>query len=720
MKLVTTSPVVQKNTISAVPVQRYDDGSARALAQAGQIAAQIGNVQARGNEMAGQAYGALARGVGQLGAVIQRQQEEQDALNVQAASNEYTKRLNDVLYNQDNGLMNTQMQGADGITAQFEAAERKIRQEVGQQFKFHTAKGINAYNRMTDNSATQRFEMVRRHQTQQYNAYKGQVLNNALELNVQTAADNYTMPEVVEQNMREAMMSVAAHYNGQGEEVVRANQKKVVGSIAQQVINRAYAQGDLDSAETYIEKYGRFMNPETLTGYAKNVYASRMSTMQEVTAKSLLAQFGDNMEAAYNYINSAEFGGNGSAETSVSWFKDMSDKGAGWGVNTCTKGVNAALMAGGYKPINTWAPTAWEEQKAAGRTFTDRSQLRNGDIVYWDSAGDNDASHVGIYDAKTGKVYQSGTSGFKPISLDAYKLIGFSHPQGKAATPEERKKLFAAYRQELALNKQFELQREQKAMEDTENEFFDMYRNGITDPEAYRMAAAQHAGDDPKLFRKTLAAANSYAKLAGGASGSSSGSGSGSGKTDPLLEYKLTNMLNSGVAPTAVMDFMDNPENGFSAKDKAKALDVLEKRVQGKGQFAYEWEGIKDVVMADYKQKDKNYAWGNVQQRLIYDINAYRAQHGGQDPDRATVAEWGRQALVEGISYQVPGRVFGTNTVTTNEAAAAAHGIMRVTSNPSGGKNVVLRDGRSVNITDAQFARIMQDNMSVEEAINAG
>ncbi len=170
MKLVTTSPVVQKNTISAVPVQRYDDGSARALAQAGQIAAQIGNVQARGNEMAGQAYGVLARGVGQLGAVIQHQQEEQDALNVQAASNEYTKRLNDVLYNQDNGLMNTQMQGADGITAQFEAAERKIRQEVGQQFKFHTAKGINAYNRMTDNSATQRFEMVRRHQTQQYNA----------------------------------------------------------------------------------------------------------------------------------------------------------------------------------------------------------------------------------------------------------------------------------------------------------------------------------------------------------------------------------------------------------------------------------------------------------------------------------------------------------------------------------------------------------------------
>lgn len=45
---------------------------------------------------------------------------------------------------------------------------------------------------------------------------------------------------------------------------------------------------------------------------------------------------------------------------------------------------------------------------------------------------------------------------------------------------------------------------------------------------------------------------------------------------------------------------------------------------------------------------------------------------------------------------------------------------MRVTNNPSGGKNIVLRDGRSINVTDAQFARIIQDNMSVEEAINAG
>lgn len=689
MKLATYNPQVKLNNISG-EVRAYDTGQAGAM---------------------------QARSLQGLAGAINFAGEQIDSVNVQAASNEYTKRLNDLLYNQDNGLMNTKMQGAEGITAKFEEEERKIRQEVGSQYKFLSQKGSMVFNHMTNNSAAQRFEMVRRHQTQQYNAYRDVTFDNALELNTQTAADNYSMPEVVDQNMAEAVASVRMRYADQGEEVIKAQERKAVGGIAQQVINRAYAQGDLDGAETYIEKYGRYMNPQTLTGYAKNVYASRMSTMNEVTAKGIFGRFGDNLKAAYDYIHSENFGV-GSADNSLTWFKDMVNKGASWGPNTCSKGVNGALMAGGYKPINTWCPTAWDEEKAAGRTFTDRSKLRNGDIVYWDSVGDGDASHVGIYDARSGMVYQSGTSGFAPIKLDAYKLIGFSHPSGRTATPEERNKMYAAYQREVALHKQFEAQAEKDALETADTEFFQMYKNGVVDPETLRMAAAQKAGNDPKMFRKLTTLANSYARVAAGADGTKSGSKTG--KSDPLLEDKLTGMLNNGVSRTAILDFMDNPENNFTAGDKAKALDVLAKYDKGKGQFAYDWDGIKDVVMAEYKQKDKDFAWGNVKAKLIYDINAYRAQHGGQDPDRATVAEWGRQALVEGISYSVPGKLFGNTTKKVNEAAAAAHGIMKVTDNPGGGKNVTLKDGRTILVSDVQFARIMEQNMTVEQAINAG
>ena len=160
MKLATYNPQVKLNNING-QVHAYGDGGAA------QTAAAIGQMQ--GRSLQG------------LGAAINFAGEQLDSVNVQAASNEYTKRLNDLLYNPDNGLMNTKMQQAEGIAARFEEEERKIRQEVGQQYKFMTGKGTLVFNRMTENSAAQRYELVRRHQTQQYNDYRDVTFNNAID-----------------------------------------------------------------------------------------------------------------------------------------------------------------------------------------------------------------------------------------------------------------------------------------------------------------------------------------------------------------------------------------------------------------------------------------------------------------------------------------------------------------------------------------------------------
>ena len=152
-------------------------------------------------------------------------------------------------------------------------------------------------------------------------------------------------------------------------------------------------------------------------------------------------------------------------------------------------------------------------------------------------------------------------------------------------------------------------------------------------------------------------------------------------------------------------------------KNISKTLDILEKRAKGEGQFKYDLNTMKDFIMENYRGKNKEYAWGNVKARLIYDINAYRSEHNGMDPDRALVAQWGREALVNGsVSYAVQGKLFGENVVKTDEAEAAAHGIMRVVDNPSGGKFVTLKDGRTVTLTDAQLAMVFEQNLAVEEA----
>lgn len=708
MKLATYNPVVNKNTINGVPVRAYDDGSAAYMRQAAAQTEAAGRIAANIGQMQGKNLQGIANTIQHVG-------EQIDAVNVQAASNEYSKRLNELLYNQDNGLMNTKMQGADGITQKFEEAERKIRQEVGNQYQFFSAKGNMVFNRMTDNSAAQRYEMVRRHQTQQFEAYQDQTFNNALELNTQTAADNFAMPDVVDQNMKEAIASVRMRYTGQGEEVVKAQERKVVGVIAQQVINRAYAQGDLDSAETYIEKYGRYMNPQTLTGYAKNVYASRMATMQEVTAKSLFAQFGDNMEAAYNYINSAEFGGSGNSASSVAWFKDMSDKGAGWGVNTCTKGVNAALQAGGYKPINTWAPTAWEEEKAAGRTFTNRSKLRNGDIVYWDSAGDNDASHVGIYDAKTGMVYQSGTSGFAPINIDTYKLIGFSHPRGKAATPEDRKKLFAAYQHEATLHKQFKAQALQRTKEAMDDAMFDLSESGETNPATYEAIVAQYAGGDPEAARIGRRLMKGYVSVTGKANGA----GVSNAKAIPGFKESVTDMLVNGMSPTKVLEWVGD-DDSIGAKDAAIAKELVRQHAKGEGAFKYEWQDVKQKIMLGYRDKDKDYAWSGVKNILYDKISQYRAEHGGQNPSEEWVVATGESILTDPIKYN-KSAWYGTSNREVKGYMLGNKNIVSWSDNPQGGKNITIKEGhikRTIHVSDEQFARIVEQGMTVEQAIN--
>ena len=95
MKLTSYTKQVQPNTIGDVRVQAYNSGVPQAIANIGR--------------MHGNALGALAQGIDSVRNAIVRQQEEQDTVNVVAANTEYRKRVNDVLYNPENGLMNTQM-----------------------------------------------------------------------------------------------------------------------------------------------------------------------------------------------------------------------------------------------------------------------------------------------------------------------------------------------------------------------------------------------------------------------------------------------------------------------------------------------------------------------------------------------------------------------------------------------------------------------------------
>lgn len=646
MKLTSITPMAQPGTINDASLRPYDDGTARSLSNIARIAGNVAGIDketaginahaaqeaARTMGIRGQAYNRIAQGLNDIGNVIMKQAEEQDAVNATAASNEYTKRVNELLYNQEDGLMNTKMQGAAGITGRFEEQEKKIRAEVGKQFRFNTKKGQVAFQNLANNSAAQRYEMVRRHQTQQYEAYKDVQFGEAVNLCAQTAADSYIMPGIVENNIQEAMKLTGARLFNQGPEVVKAAQRKVAGQIAQQVINRAYANGDMAAAETFIEKYGNVMDPAALTNFSKAVYQNRLRMITRDTAESLVAKYGTNLVALRDAIYNRGEGGSGyDGNKAVEWMKRQAADGTIWGVNTCTKGVNAALEAGGGLPGNTWAPTNWDDAKKAGMAFKDRSQLQSGDIVYWWKPGSDknadDTSHVGIYDAETGKVYQSGTSGFRAIDLDSYSVTGFARPQGRGMTREQQDALYDACVRKVSQDKALRNQQIDASFDDVDKQLMALHDAGNVNYEDYMKLATQFT--DPELRKKANAAAQYWWRLtAKPADGSGSGSGSGGGGKGGLaigvmhgLEETLRNNNFDNESDWSYFVMQYNPNKS----EYEKLMNLYHQKNKGEGIFKYKWEGLKEWFKKTNKfPKDlENVYWREAEGYAIDEINRF-------------------------------------------------------------------------------------------------
>lgn len=679
MKLATYDPNVKLNNING-EVKAYDTGTAGAM---------------------------MGRSLQGLAGAINFAGEQIDAVNVQAASNEYTKRLNDLMYNQENGLMNTKYQGADGITAKFEEEEKKIRQEVGKQFRFYSPKGTMVFDRLTNNSATQRYELVRKHQTQQFEAYKDVTFNNAIEQNTMMAADNYSMPDVVSNSINEAVMSTRVRLNGQGEEVIKAAERKVVGQIAQQVINRAYANGNDDMAGTYIEKYGKFMNPAEVTQYSKAVHQRMVTNITRNTAESLVAKYGNNPAMLYNAIYKENAGGTGyDGEAAVEWMKKQASDGANWGVNTCTKGVNAAIMSGGAMPGNLWAPTNWEEAKKSGIAFTDRSQLRSGDIVYWWKPGEDkdadDTSHVGIYDAKTGKVYQSGTSGFSPIDLDKYSVTGFARPQGTGMTLEQKDALYASCMRQISQQKAVKNAINDQTFNTLEKQLMNLADSGNTDFAVYTSAVDMVAGADPDMRRKGYQAASYWCKYV---TDKTAPKPLGPAEMDTVTQMiRNTDYFDS---EADLVTFMQS--KNFSIDQINSAKKLRQQKQTGDGIFKYPQlnDFIADAVKNDGPQKSKERSILLRQYAIDY-INSFRAENK-RDPNYDELSQALSKKIVDSkIVYEGMGeKVTFSPLDMTRKNVSSARPLFDKDGKNTGMIRVKYRDGNTADVPIAQFRQEM-------------
>ncbi len=468
-------------------------------AQLGAPASKVSNVR---YDNSGQQ--AVARESAQTGRIIQAGvehiREQIIRTDVLQTNNEYVKRTNELRMQ----LMQKKEKGALDIVSEYEAGERKIRSELMAQSPQSVRYGKGAM--LFDYSAQQTDNANRRvlgqYRAQQFEAWQNTTFANSINSSVQKAVLSPNDPAVIADVQKEIYYAINSRYGTYGRERLDLEYRKWTGVLGQALIDRSYANGDINTAEAYVEKYGPYMDPGVTSAYAKNVYARKQEERQFKMGQSLYATFGEDEGAARDYI----FGDNFKTEVDGKAIVKAAnaDIGNNYGENTCTISINRWLRSAGAKEGNTWAPTNMADAKKNGVFFTQQNQLRDGDIVYWDWEDNDDSDHVGVYDASTGKVIQSGTHGVAALDLDHYKVLGFAHPISDAPTLEDRQKAWNNYVQQKNINDAIKTNQQNMIIKNIEQRLWDNFKTGIIDSQDMRNMVFSASGGDADVERTLL------------------------------------------------------------------------------------------------------------------------------------------------------------------------------------------------------------------------
>lgn len=468
-------------------------------AQLGAPASKVSNVR---YDNSGQQ--AVARESSQTGRIIQagveHVREQIIRTDVLQANNEYVKRTNDLRMQ----LMQKKEKGALDIVGEYEAGERKIRSELmaqsPQSVKY--GKGAMLFDYSTQQTDNANRRVLGQYRAQQFEAWQNTTFANSINSSVQKAVLSPNDPAVIADVQKEIDYAINSRYGTYGRERLDLEYRKWTGVLGQALIDRSYANGDINTAEAYVEKYGPYMDPGVTSAYAKNVYARKQEERLFNMGQNLYATFGEDEGAARDYI----FGDNFKTEVDGKAIVKAAsaDIGNNYGENTCTISINRWLRSAGAKEGNTWAPTNMEDAKDNGVFFTQRNQLRNGDIVYWDWEDNDDSDHVGVYDASTGKVIQSGTHGVAALDLDHYKVLGFAHPISDAPTLEDRQKAWNNYVQQKNINDAIKANQQNMIIKNIEQRLWDNFKTGIIDSQDMRNMVFSASGGDADVERTLL------------------------------------------------------------------------------------------------------------------------------------------------------------------------------------------------------------------------
>ena len=709
----------------------------------GSPAAQISRVQYsnQGEQALVQAQGETANVLTKGFTAMKDQVEQTQAL---AANNMYNKLMSEGT----SELMQKKEEGALNLTDDYDKLQKKTMDTVFAKYRgvLRYGTGARAFNEFTERDNVTRRANVMRYQQEQLEAYKNTQYKNAVDVCLDNVLEYGGNDAAIDMAINRGNALALGMYGGHGEERVKYETELIARQAVGQAMSLAMQTADFKRMDEISNKYGKYMDPNQRTAALGAVRKHAQQEMEFVESQQAMNELGieASRDAVKAWVQKNIHGNTPSLDGMYAFFKDNIGKpyrlggpedgsGGTWDCGSFTKACGKTY---GLNLSSRCADEQYVQLKEEGRAFSDPKDLRTGDLVFWTDTGGGEGqygiSHVGIYNAKTGKVMQSGNHGVAEIDLNLYPVVGFGRgvmetPPSEMEIEERTDKIFGTLQKQLAVRDR----EDNRLLEQGQMAIMQLQNDGQYHSVAeYQSVITSIAGDNPRVSVKLMNSAMKagqadQARAEAAANRRAAAEAAALKISGPEYKYQLINALQTG--KISINDAYDtiigNPHMENSMRKEL--LDVIDDYKTGKGAFKYDWGSIKQAVktgLGGYENGmfDSNFAVA--QDSTGYLIREYQKDHNGEMPPQQWIIEKmaGEMAPMT-ISGSGGFFGFGGNKIDTNEAQLFNIGIASVVDAGNGESVVTLiNGGGAYRVKTDDLINGMQNGKSGKEIVYGG
>lgn len=512
MKLTNYSPTVQPNTISGRgnPVSNPSDPRA--------WGADVSGINALGN----------AAGIGL------KMAEDDMTADVTKAMNEYNRRMDDLMFNQDSGLAYLKNENARNVTQLYQEGEKKIRDEV---FKMvpRYKKAQDLFTQKADAYTMAGIEDTQKQAYREAQNYKTAVMNDTIETSLIAISHNYQKPEFVQNELNNIRNSIWANGKDYGAQWCKDKTEEVMGKTVGDALSQAFADNDMQAVDNLVNRFGPLVNPAYIRQFVAKNNAQKEQNFMITQSQQLATKFRKDPKGLRDYIDKMTIkepttGNYGSmilssfrnmvgapfdipGGTGCVYYSFKAVRDAGFDVPDI-KDTDSAEAWAKRDDVNLWRGPDYKPQPG-DMAIVSNSMYANGHAgVVTENGVIQAGNHKGARD-----VYETpDTDPETGLGGKIYGYVAFSQLNGggvgpakdRPMTPAEKEKLFAATQREINILDVQDRKVKQEALEALKNQLGDLVINHVTDRSQYESVVQRSIGTGGLESGDVATLANSY------------------------------------------------------------------------------------------------------------------------------------------------------------------------------------------------------------------